>query len=827
MSATTDQKLDQLSGTTNWRVHIQFIAFAAILVCIVLAALHINQRSAIIKELNSQVRFRQARLDLAHGFLHISTANATFAPFDRDKGNALLLQALRELRAANIAIGADQAELLEHSISNFQAILANWLTSNNQSESAVALRIAFQQLKAISARIDMESQSRIRAFAVRQEQVFLIGLASTLGLLGLAWLFVYQMGRSARQAEQRETQTTQLLRAIVDGTSDGIFVKDREGRILLANDPAAKFVGVSLDRMRQSRDADLLDAASIAAVRENDRQVLDFGSSLHVEETLTTNGVTSTYLVSKCPWRGAAGEILGVIGITRDITTRQRMEQALRESEERYRRLIEVMPDALLIIEAGKVVFCNASSLKLFDAESPEQLLGKTTMDLFDSDCHAMIQQSIEKMLATGESAPSSELAIVPLSGKRVPVSVVATPMYDCGIDSIMVAIRDMTHQKKIEYELRNQELLLTEAAELAHVGGWGFDPNTLASDITPETRRIYGMKDESELGVVQAIEMHEKEDRPRIQSAVEEAIKFGKSYDLELPITTFDGVRKWVRTICNPVVEKGTVVRVRGSIQDITDRKSAEAEIMQLNANLEARVQERTQELQAANRELEAFSYSVSHDLRAPLRAIDGFSRIVLEDFSDEVSSDAQELLRDIRRNTQQMGFLVDDLLEFSRLSRQPLNVQPVDVAELVTRCVADVHPGKNKTVEFHIGELPPCVGDPRLLKQVWLNLLSNAIKYSEKRNSPVIEVGCEVEGDRNVYYVKDNGVGFDSRYSHKLFGVFQRLHRAEDYEGNGVGLAVVQRIIQRHGGRIWAESQLDNGATFSFQLSTGSNAA
>lgn len=246
-------------------------------------------------------------------------------------------------------------------------------------------------------------------------------------------------------------------------------------------------------------------------------------------------------------------------------------------------------------------------------------------------------------------------------------------------------------------------------------------------------------------------------------------------------------------------------------------ERKRAEDAVNRLNEDLDRRATE----LEAANKELEAFSYSVSHDLRAPLRAIDGFSRILMEEHAPQLAPKALRYLKLVRDNTRQMGNLVDDLLAFSRLSRQPLKKQSVKTDALIHRALDELRAETNgRQVEFTVSEMPECQADPNLLKQVWINLLSNAIKYTSKREAARIEIGWKKENDEQVFFVKDNGVGFDMMYAHKLFGIFQRLHRSEDYEGTGVGLAIIQRIVHRHGGRVWAESQVDDGAAFYFSL-------
>jgi PAS domain S-box-containing protein len=334
---------------------------------------------------------------------------------------------------------------------------------------------------------------------------------------------------------------------------------------------------------------------------------------------------------------------------------------------------------------------------------------------------------------------------------------------------------------------------------------------------------RIYGYQSDEVVGLANASLLHTPED-----------VAAGKDRKIR-DSALLEG--KW----------EGTLTRVRKNGQRftarvvITPRRDAQLRaigflLISKDISAEVRLTEdlkdRTSQLEAANKELEAFSYSVSHDLRAPLRAIDGFSRILLEDYAAPLPDEAKGFLKLVRDNARQMGQLVDDLLAFSRLGRRALTKHTVNPGKMVRQCLAEMEKEQeDRQMEILIGEMPSCQADPILLKQVWTNLLSNALKYTRKRKEVHIAIGCRIEprGDASfpggpttetVFFVKDNGAGFDMKYANKLFGVFQRLHRAADYDGTGVGLAIVQRIINRHGGRVWGEAQLNQGALFSFTL-------
>jgi PAS domain S-box-containing protein len=374
---------------------------------------------------------------------------------------------------------------------------------------------------------------------------------------------------------------------------------------------------------------------------------------------------------------------------------RRRAEEALLSSEERYRSLVEISPDALFVQIDDHVAFINSAGVKLFGAASVSDLLGKAVRDLIDARHWRRFQQRLQRVHAEGKPAPFVEQRIQRLDGTPVTVEIAATPLLFGGASAAQVIVHDLT------------------------------------------------------------------------------------------------------------------------------ERKQAEQQIRQLNVELENRVAERTAELEAANKELEAFSYSVSHDLRAPVRHVQSFADLLIASKSSTFDVESRRHLEIIASSARQMARLIDDLLTFSRTARAELNKTDISLETLVQTTLRDLHQdAENRKVEWVINKLPVVQADPALLRQVMVNLVCNALKYTRPREVARIEIGCRTEGAEHVVFVKDNGVGFDMRYVEKLFGVFQRLHRAADFEGTGVGLANVRRIVHRHGGRTWAEGAVGKGATFYFSL-------
>ncbi len=303
-----------------------------------------------------------------------------------------------------------------------------------------------------------------------------------------------------------------------------------------------------------------------------------------------------------------------------------------------------------------------------------------------------------------------------------------------------------------------------------------------------------------------------------RYYIATGHAIVFNKL--IEMNALRRDGTEFPVELSISPL-KTNDILTFCGFITDITERKQAEEKIRLFNQQLEQMVHDRTLELEMVNKELESFSYSVSHDLRAPLRAIHGYMNIFTEEYANKFDDEAQRLTSIIMNNTQKMGRLIDDLLAFSQLGRKELIKTPTSMTQMVLSvCEEQKRLEEGRTIEFIIQQLPNALVDTVTMRQVWINLISNAVKYTKRRNRTVIEIGSDEREDEQIYYVKDNGAGFDMLYYDKLFGVFQRLHSQKEFEGTGVGLAIVQRIVTRHGGRVWADAKPDKGATFYFSL-------
>jgi PAS domain S-box-containing protein len=525
---------------------------------------------------------------------------------------------------------------------------------------------------------------------------------------------------------------------------------------------------------------------------------------------------------------------LGVFSLNAGVSEQKHAENALRQSEAQLQTIVENLDEGLVVSDLnGQLLQWNRAALRLHGYSRSEQDRRRFT-DLTDTFQLSTLEGAILPVedwplarILRGELLQDLELRVNRLGTDVHRIfNYGGTIVHDANGSPLMaiVTIGDITDRKEADEKLRSSEKRYRRLFEANPNPMWVYDLETLSFlAVNDAAVRHYGYS-RKEFLVMTIKDIRPPEDVPALvadvaggTSGLDEVAQWrhrkknGELIEVEITSHSLEWLGHSARLVL---------------VNDITQRNRVEREIRQLNIELDERVQNRTAELEAANKELEAFSYSVSHDLRAPLRAVDGFSQAVLEDYGAQLPSEGRHYLRTIRQGAQRMGVLIDDLLTFSRLSRLPLNKQPIKSTRLVRDVLAELQTQQNdRKIDIRVGELAACEGDPALLKQVWTNFLSNALKYTRKREQAIVEIGSKPENGEMVYFVRDNGAGFDMRYAGKLFGVFQRLHRADEFEGTGVGLAIAQRVIHRHGGRVWAEGAVDRGATFYFTMKEPNN--
>ncbi|HEU5122818.1 MAG TPA: PAS domain S-box protein [Verrucomicrobiae bacterium] len=637
---------------------------------------------------------------------------------------------------------------------------------------------------------------------------------------------VRMSGVSQDITERKDAEeASRRLAAIVESTDDAIIGKSLDGIVMSWNKSAERIfgysareiVGESILRITAPGEFEF-EKRVLAAVKRGETRTYE-------TQRIQKSGQPVDVSLTVSPVRNADGQIVGASSISRDITERKRGERELQESRARLSGIITSAMDAIISVDGEqKVTLFNAAAERMFRC-TRTQAIGKPLNDFIPERFRAELQDDLKQFGKAGASARASRglhpLAGLRADGEEFPVEASISHIEVNGQPIFTVILRDITERMEAQRAREHQARVLREQAQMLDLA------NVMARDLEGRIilwntgmEKIYGWKRSETLGHSSHEVLKTKSQIPL--SEIGAIVRRQGHWEGELVHMRKDGKpitvnSQWVLHTDH----QGNPIAILEVNTDITERKQAEQEIMRMNTELEQRVNERTIELMAANQELEAFTYSVAHDLRAPLRHIDAFTKIIFDDFAEQIPEEAQRYLQNIRKGSQNMNQLVDDLLNLARVGRQELKREITSLNPLVDEVIADLRRDTEKReIEWRIDALPTVQCDPGLIKQVFVNLLSNAVKYTRPRTKAVIEVGHQYVDEELVFFVRDNGVGFNMKYSNKLFGVFQRLHRADEFEGTGVGLATVDRIIRKHGGRIWAESELDKSTTFYFTL-------
>ena len=617
-----------------------------------------------------------------------------------------------------------------------------------------------------------------------------------------------------KRAEEALRRASAYNRRLLEASLDPLVTIGPDGKITDVNEATEAATGYPRAELIGKDFADYF--TNPQAAREGYERVFREGFVRdYALEIRHRDGHTIPVLYNAAIYRDEAGGVAGVIAAARDITARKRAEEALRRASAYNRRLLEASLDPLVTIGPdGKITDVNEAT-EAATGYPRAELIGKDFADYFTEPEEA--REGYQRVFREG-LVRDYPLEIRHRDGRVTPVVYNASVYRDEAgqVIGVFAAARDITAQKRAEAELRQQSHLIDLAHDAIFIRG---RDGTIRS-WNRGAEQMYGWSGEEALGHISHDLLGTR--FPVSLAELEDRLARDGSWEGELIHSRRDGAQIVVasRQVLDRE-ERGEPTVVLEMNSDITERKRADDELRRLKGELEERVVMRTAQLEAANKELESFAYSVSHDLRAPLRAIDGFCQILMTEHAPGLDGEPRRYLQRVSENTRKMGRLIDELLHFSRLGRQAMTRQPVAMADLVRQCLEELQGEREgREVEVILGELPPCRADAALLKQVWLNLLANALKFTRSRAEARIEAGSFARDGETVYFVRDNGVGFDMAYADKLFGVFQRLHRQEDYEGTGVGLALVQRIIHRHGGRVWAEAGPDRGAAFFFTL-------
>ncbi|MCE5335839.1 MAG: PAS domain S-box protein [Desulfobacteraceae bacterium] len=631
------------------------------------------------------------------------------------------------------------------------------------------------------------------------------------------------MGVASDITERKMTELAlKRTQFCIDNMRDSVFWIRGDATFAYVNEASCRGLGYSREELLAMRLIDVDPVFPAAIWPEYWKNVIEEGTAVLETWHKAKDGKAFPVEVSITTMRFAE-EVL-IAAFARDITERKEAERLLQEREAKLASIFHTAPVGIGLVVRGVIQEVNDAMCRITGFDSAE-LAGEDFRILQAADGCEQMSFGDGEYTAGGSESVSVETCWVRKDGEKrdIAISAMLLDLFDPAKGYIFAAL-DITERKLAEKALRDSEYFLRKSQEVARLGSYHMDAvsgNWMSSSTLDEVLGIDGDYEKNVEGWIGLVHPEQQEEMRKYFSehVLSRHQPFAAEYRIIRPR---DGRERWVYGLGELELDaNGNTISMFGTIQDITERKLAEEKIRRLNEELEDRVHERTAQLEAANKELEAFAYSVSHDLRAPLRAVDGFTRILTEDYASILGEEGMRVCNVICEEARRMAELIDNLLAYSRMGRVELLPTQINMEELAGAIFEELTTSEDRErIEFHLGTLPPVVSDRTMMRQVWTNLIGNALKFSAKRERPVIDVGAEPQANEIIYHVKDNGAGFDMRYSSKLFGVFQRLHSERDFEGTGVGLAIVQRLIHRHGGRVWAMGEADKGATFYFSL-------